>query len=521
MFKILVADDERFIRQGIVSILNKNIENDIVCVEASNGIEALKKVEEETPSLIITDICMPGSDGLEFIEKLKEKSVNVPVIILSGYENFDYAKRAIKLGVKEYVMKPIKKAEFIALIQNSISHIQNQQKKTTAEAIRNVEHAKIMEKLKSDFLIGLLRCKNKQDAEQYLGQLEKIGMKFESKYYTCAVVQYEASEETRDYMGFAVKNILDEYLSLETEAFLINVEYEDGVIVTIFEGDSRDQLKMPKKEIITQAMRLVKEYCKTEVYAGLGDIAYDALYLYKAMEHAFYAADLKILERGERVSVYEECAKENEPQASAVLLELKKAEELDIYYILERFQEIYLTCRKRENVQALKIEYEAVVDYLERRRSIEILGERSEEYRKFHSFFSIYQLKKSLKKLLLEMVSMEVEQEGNLSKVLFTKRVLQYVQEHITEDIDLVMIADKFKRTPGYISTLFKKHVEGGFSQYINKERMKIAMKLLEDPSLSIQEISELTGYSNSKYFSVVFKKITGMTPRDYREKLN
>lgn len=519
MFKILVADDERFIRQGIISILTKNIESQITCIEASNGIEALEKAEVERPNLIITDICMPGSDGLEFISQLKEKHVDTPVIILSGYENFDYAKRAIKLGVKEYVMKPVKKAEFIELIQGYMMHIQEQKKKSNAEAVRRIENAKIMEKLKSDFLVGLLKCRNKQEAEQYLEQLEKIGMKFESKYYTCAVIEYEINEKTKDYIGFAVKNVLDEYLSLETEAFLTNVEYGSGIIVTIFEADKRELLRSSKKKMVVQAAQLIEEYCKTKVYAGLGDIAYDSLYLYKAIDHAFYAADMKILERGEKVSVYEECVKDEKVVASNIVKEIKRTEHINVYEILERFQEIYGDCRKKENIRRLKVEYEEVIAYLKKKRGSSAQEEWTKAPRSFSSFFSILQLKKELKEFIHEVVAYKQEEEGSISNTAFTQQILQYVEEHITEDLDLVTIASKFKRTPGYISTLFKKHVEGGFNYYINKERMEIAMKLLKDPSLSIQEISELTGYNNAKYFSVVFKKMTGMTPREYRER--
>ena len=100
------------------------------------------------------------------------------------------------------------------------------------------------------------------------------------------------------------------------------------------------------------------------------------------------------------------------------------------------------------------------------------------------------------------------------------RQMLDFVDEHITEELDLNTVAEKFHRTSGYVSTLFKKYTSGGFSAYLTGERIKIARKLLEDSSIPIQEIGELCGYNNPKYFSVVFKKVTGETPRGYREKL-
>ena len=116
MFKLLIADDEQFIRKGIISILKKNLTEEIQCIEAANGQDALMKAREMALNLIITDISMPGCDGLEFIRQLREENKMIPIVILSGYDNFEYAQKAIRLGVKEYIMKPIKKQEFITLI---------------------------------------------------------------------------------------------------------------------------------------------------------------------------------------------------------------------------------------------------------------------------------------------------------------------------------------------------------------------------------------------------------------------
>ena len=120
MFKLLIADDEQFIRKGIISILKKNLTEEIQCIEAANGQDALMKAREMALNLIITDISMPGCDGLEFIRQLREENKMIPIVILSGYDNFEYAQKAIRLGVKEYIMKPIKKQEFITLIQEYI-----------------------------------------------------------------------------------------------------------------------------------------------------------------------------------------------------------------------------------------------------------------------------------------------------------------------------------------------------------------------------------------------------------------
>lgn len=520
MFKILVADDERFIRKGIIAILSKNLTVEVSCVEASNGIEALEQSKLETPDLIITDISMPGLNGLDFISALKEENVNTPVIILSGYENFDYAKSAIKLGVKEYVMKPVKKQEFIQLIQGYIDNIQEAQRKNEREIIRRIETEKAMKRLKHDFLVGLLNCTTSSDAKQYLKQLGEIGMTFESKLYTCAAVQYQITDQSQDYMDFAVKNILDEFLNMEGEGeFFENVEYRPGMVVVIFESSSQELLKEPKKKLMRQAAQLIREYCKTEAYVGLGDIAYDAVHLHTALSHAMTAAQSKILESGDSVCVYEEAQESRKPEHRNIIEKLRPIDAVNLFDVLDLFQELYLEERRSKETSVLKEEYTEVQEYISRqmmKRHPES-AQWAEKYKAFYNCWSIQELKQEVKERL-EMAA-EAKKDAGVGNVQLLEQIRSYVDEHITEEIDLNSVAARFNRTPGYVSTMFKKYVEGGFNTYLTKERIEIAKKLLADSSVSIQEVSDLCGYNNSKYFSVVFKKMTGETPRGYREK--
>lgn len=175
MYKLLIVDDEQFIRKGILSILSRNLTQDITCIEASNGEEALIRVKEDSPHLIITDISMPGCDGLEFIARLREENKHTPIVILSGYDNFEYARKAIRLGVKEYVMKPIKKQEFINLIRNYLEDIGKQKARAIEDLGRKMENRRIMERLKQDSLLGLMKSSADEAAGEYLEQLAEIG----------------------------------------------------------------------------------------------------------------------------------------------------------------------------------------------------------------------------------------------------------------------------------------------------------------------------------------------------------
>lgn len=522
MFKILIADDEKFIRKGIISILERNLHDEITYVEAKNGIEALTIAGKDRPDLVISDINMPGCDGLQFISELKALNEKTPVIILSGYENFEYAKRAIQLGVKEYVIKPIKKAEFIELIEQYVTNIKREQVRSHEEIIRRVEHARIMERLKRDFLVGLLKCPSSEEAKRYLVQLQELGMIFESKLYICAVVQYEVHAANEDYMDFAAKNILDEYLNLESsDELVVNVNYDVGKVVVIFEGNSQETLKEEKKNLIRRAARLVKEYCKVNVYAGVGDVAYDSVHLHTSLRHALLAADFRLYEGGDIVMFYDDIQKETEVTAPNLVRKLKPAEKINVFEILEGFQRMIRMGQSKEVIMVLRKEYCEVQEYI----SNQLLRRKTEpdtwegRYKPLSRCWTFSEVKQEIKERI-ELLQGAGDQNGPGNAALM-KQVLQFVDEHITEELDLNLVAEKFNRTPGYISTMFKKHVEGGFNSYLTNERVEIAKKLLTDGSISVQEVSELCGFHNSKYFSVVFKKTTGVSPREYREHFN
>lgn len=514
MFKILVADDEMFIRKGILSILNRNLDEPVKCVEAKNGIEALRKTKEEKPDLVITDINMPGCDGLEFVKVLKESHVRTTVIILSGHENFEYAKRAMALGIKEYVMKPIKKAEFIALIQRYMVDIRQQQQKSQEDILKKIEMNRIIEKLKKDFLIGLLKCTNNKEAHQYLEQLNELKLNFEPQLCTCVAFQYEVNDENQSYIDFVVKNILDEYLSLELEDFLLNVAYDDGKIISIFKCSSTNVRKGEWKKIIRRGCRIIQKYAKVRVFAGMGDVAPDFEHLNGAFRHALCAVEYKIFDKGDILYAYDEIEKEKEMQ-------LPKLQEQDnILEIWGELNRIYKMGQTQAVMDALKSRYNETLKFIQSQMAKKAAASERQEivYREFSFCWTIAELKQEIKKGLdkLEAVNKEM---GTINACLI-EQVIQFVDENITKDLDLAMVADQFNRSPGYISTMFKRYAEGGFNTYITEKRMGIAKNLLRTKRLPIQEVAEACGYNNAKYFSVVFKKTVGQTPREYRENI-
>lgn len=520
MYRLLIVDDEQFIRKGILSILSRNLTQDITCIEASNGEEAMARAREDTPHLIITDISMPGCDGLEFIARLREENKHTPIVILSGYDNFAYAQKAIRLGVKEYIMKPIKKQEFIILIRNYLEDIGRQKARAIEDLGRKMENSRLLERLKRDALLGLVKCSASEEAERHLEQLKELGVELTSSLYICAVIQYRANEGSTTYMDFVVKNILDEYFSLEHHnGQVINIAYDRGQVAVTMGGNRREPLPEAMKQLIMGAATLIKKHCKIKVYGGVGDIVYDIARVHLSFGHALLAANYKLYNGAYIVTVYDELKKDDHVKAMGLARLLSPVERLDIFRILEQFQKIGRQGESRQALHILNREYEEIQEYI----SMRLLGSHKREsetqpYKPLACCWTFIEVTQEIKSRL-ELLRQTFEKQEPFTNQQLSRQILQYVDEHVTEDLDLNHIAQRFKRTPGYISTIFKAHTEGGFNSYLTMKRLEIAKRMLRDSSVPIQEVSRLSGFTNAKYFSVVFKKMLGETPREYRNR--
>lgn len=520
MFKVLVADDEKIIRKGIIAILKREFQEELECFEASNGLEALEVVDKESPNLVITDISMPQANGLEVIKQLKEKKNPAKVIILSGYENFDYAKSAMKLGVTDYIMKPIKKQEFLDLVREYIHSIKENWEQTREETIKYNQNRKMLEQVKHETFVKLLSAKSSKDTKKEVEKLKSFGYPLHAPFFLCAVLEYEVKEGNKDYIDFVVKNILDEcFEGVKEDAITHTIAYEAGEIAIVFEGNEGNSFLESQIKRLEEAQRLIGHYGKIEVTVGVGDTVYDSSYLHKSFQHGFIAANTKIYKmRESNIYYYTHIPRGVEEESLSFDKILKVEKQGMVIEVLNQFDTLMKKDPSIHRIRALQKSYEELEEILQQKVYWREEDVKTRIMKPFHQLWGSHSLKLEVKKAVEELKNKSLEEEEGFNKIL-TSEILYYVKNHLTEDLDLNMVADYFQKTPGYISLLFKKATEDGFNSYITKERMKIATKLLEETNLSIASIAEACGYGNAKYFSVVFKKVTGKSPKEYRER--
>lgn len=506
MLRILVADDEKVTRKGVITLLERGLKEEIEYIEAANGVEAMEVINNQMVHLIITDICMPLLSGLDFVAKLRECDSEMEVIIISAYENFEYAKQAVQLGVKDYITKPLHKDELLEVVENCIADIRKKQLEMQQSNVEVYKQSLIIKEVKYEVLrqvmLGI-------DVQTGIHRLQHLGVEFEGNFFFVTKFTYEWNREFSDILDFAIKNILDECLDKELAGQYLSFIYSPKQIVILFWIDEIGQKTLIEKKM-AEIVRLVEKIGRVKAVAGIGSLVYKIEKVKESFEGSCIATDCKIFNTTEKVIRYEAIPKGN---VKSSLHRKREFYSINVNEIEKRIIELLKFDVSIETIMDLHEEYESFLNSC----FAEISREEYGEVLDFSEYWSIFELRHELKSIKQFWLNSLEEQGDKLGKTQLVSDVLEFALQHVTEDIDLNYIAEIFGKTPGYIGTIFKRERNQGFNEFITGERIKMAKQFLKDASLSVQEVGKRCGYHNSKYFSIVFKKAEGVSPKTYQ----
>lgn len=534
MLKVIVADDEEKICQLILKLVDWESLDMQVVGTAANGLEALEKIRLLAPDVVITDIRMPGCDGMEMIRQAKRINESIEFVIISGYRHFEYAQTAIKYGVSDYLLKPIKKEELTATLEKIRERYLERTEQLTFEERVRLVLKNDAGRLRTSYFSGILYPKNRDQETLTLeeinshyhyamkdGCLQILCIKFDKipsrdrknleflADKTSQLAEQLLSECCHDYelyvessyvyilLNFCegqkravrhqVKALLDGLIVLES--------IMGGMRVTIGAGNVVNSPARLRHSLRTSRWRVEQRLvsgpdmvidCEIRETSGLAD---------SPLFHEFNAAMTKALESLETGQVHQ------------VLLTLKKGltdrENVTGHEILQMSKEVcnlYLFCMKNqkvaiENEAGFLERYNAGADGCESVDALfAFLMEEIEA-----SFSGAAQLKK---------------QEDNRP----IRTAKKYMKEHYREPISLEDVSAMAGFNPTYFSSLFKKETGSSFLEYLSGVRMDEAKRLLRETGIPVAAVCESVGYSDVKYFTKAFIKYTGLKPNEYRK---
>lgn len=532
--KVLIVDDE--IRLG--KLIQKLIPweelgfTDMGC--CTDSLTAFHRIQEEKPDIVITDIRIPKMTGLELIEKVRELDRDVYFIIISGYSDFSYAQKAVRFGVEDYILKPIRQSELIETLKkvkskySAKTYAENEKEFLKKEVVsgRMNERYRLFEQLLSE----PEKIKTEDGLE---GLNERYCVNFRPGSFRILAIHFLHYEETNKnemlhLLYEKLETILGNTILSAYDSILYQQEHMLALLVNGDEETLSSLVRSARK--IRSELKVYQEFLEdTEVYLYLTDMIQDFRELpgirnnlVRISMQRFYNSSCSILQEGGKAEkgIKESISDQFWEDFIYYLETLNKEGFMLLEEQISRFLE---KCGDRSGVVLTDlyqnicsrfvglIKAEGIAGTGKIEKELEVIYENSsDEVLLFKTLFEkIY----TVYKTILEQKRTDIRRPAVQAK--------EYINAHYRDMLSLDIVGGAVGLNPAYLSSLFKKETGMSFADYVTKVRIKAAQKLLLQTDLSLSEISERVGISDPKYFSRVFKKEIGMKPSDYRKLLS
>jgi|GEM_PF-1219086 len=532
MYRVLIVDDEKFVRKSIINQIEWEQRGLVLVGEADNGEAALSLVSLVKPDIILVDIKMPIMNGIELIRNVKKEYPNIYFIILSGYDDFEYTKEAIKLGITNYIKKPIDENELnetLGLIVNLISH-----QKENEEQIRDFSR-----QIKKSKAIVYEKYLNNLLYRQYNLFLEEgVEFAYENFGLLLAYVREESGlgnlpDQLVETIQKSISHILKTMPYSRIDAYVFPNPLCPNEIRILLNGDNlyRDNLSEHSYSIAGKLHTLLKkEICSSKplsISISVGNTCNQIQYLPQIYQQCVDLLKRKILPgqspvlHGEDTTVNDFVFSEFVYHSINMLIGF--IEKRDLQNINRTLDKIFDARNEKKYTVALLdsivLEIHNAIKRAVVKLDMQIPGFSVNDLFQpdyLLKFNDLSELKNDITLLMNKFFGMSHMEEGTL-----INRIQQYMMEHYAEDLSLSKIAQEHYLNPSYLSQLFKNKTGKNISRFLEEIRVEKAKELLSNLSVSVVDVAFLVGYNDARYFSKVFKKNTGMQPSVYQERNN
>lgn len=534
--KVFLVEDEMVIRRGIKNSIDWEKEGYIFCGEASDGELAYPMIIKEKPDILITDIRMPFMDGLELCKLVKKELPNIKILILSGYDEFDYAKEAIRLGVTEYLLKPISSGKLQEALNGVSESIRREKedkdlvRKYMEEMRENTEHEK--QKFFEQMIAGNLSMADALETG------EKYEMNLSARMYNLLLFRFTLGEENRksgELLGeaeYAIEKL--------TERLEYVFEFQRGVEGWAFllMADNEEQMSERVKELSKDLEEIMKNYSTIAYFGGIGQ----PVARLRELEESFREAERALaarftMELNQIISVEDIRMAQNVDTLDDIEItsfgEIEKTRTMLEKFLnngaedeIDEFVDVYINELSEENLKSVLMRQYIIMDayivmmsFCEKFEGIE--GEmqaQSEELKNsMKTIQTLEEIKNYIRMLLKKIIGVRDTISGRRYSDIIEIAKDQIRKTYMSDEISLNTIAAEVGMSPSYFSSIFSKEMGKTFVEYLTEIRMDRAKELLMCSSMKTSEIGYEVGYKDPHYFSYIFKKTQNCTPKEFR----
>lgn len=513
MKKVMLVDDEILIRENIRACVDWEKEGFIYCGDASDGEVALPLIEKWMPDILITDIKMPFMNGLELSSIVRQKMPDIKIIILSGHDEFHYAQSALRLGVEDYCLKPVSSADLIQLLQGVSERIDRDQRDKKKFSYTG-------DKLLSDLCGGLVGTAQAIEAAAHMR------LNLSARYYAVVVFDLRFTDMESTENPLLVQKI-DAALSLQLEKMADSFFYRRSrtEMVWIVKGDVEETLRVRVQESVNKLQNDLKAGLQCDLTIGMGGV-------HERLQgiHASYleAEENKNWLRMNQLKSSDTEGNSFEASAGTVLLDrnsmvdfMKIGTGADARAFISEFASELASIPWKNSLYgyyllndlSLEMVHAAKQCFGTEEDPSRLIEELQHNIKQIGSFEDCLGYLEFLLENLWEWRS-----EGSAKYGDLISKVKQYISEHYNNDqLSLQDIARQLGVSPSHMSKVFSQETGQTMTEFLTGTRIRKAMELLKTTRQKTFEIAFEVGYNDQHYFSNLFKKVTGMTPMEYR----
>lgn len=530
MYKIVIIDDEQIVREGIRDLVDWKALGLKFVGDAEDGEKGYALIQQEDPDIILLDINMPRINGLDLTRMIRKSYSQAKIILITGYGEFSYAREALRLGVEDYILKPVTKAEITELLRTLVAKLKQEEKEKEKQIMMENQVEKSLSLLRQELLGQMIY--GDIDAKMAFKKAQKLEIPTNKKKYSIALLDPDKNEKftnDKNLLNFALDNIIDEWLRIEDVGILFQTEEMQHAILYYHDiGDMRAQKIY--LDYLQDLRETIEKHLKITISIGTGKLVDNWDYLndcyYEAKEalgqRFFLGNNSLVIIGGEEVTprtirqpsgfidIEEEFLQKVQTGES------EKVEEL-IGEIASMMKQQKLSIGSCQNIwiqlttlmlkKFVQIDREIVKVY---NKDIDIAA----EINKCKTLGEVQDWMINLYKKCYDFI-----QERSSPNKLYMIDILSYIEQNYHQkDLSMKTVCSHVHLSVSYFSAIFKKEAGKTFIQYLTEFRLEKAKKLLKTSPLKTYEIADQVGYADPHYFSSLFRKQYGMTPSKYRK---
>ncbi len=535
MWKVILVEDEDLLREGLTQFVDWKGLGFEIAGEAENGLQGLQLAKEICPEVVFTDIRMPGMDGIAMTEQIKQLYPQTVVVILSGYDEFEYARQAVRLGVTDYLLKPVEPEQVEALMRRISAELTDRRKKqhNLAELQEMRQHS--IRELRNKWIAETL-FENQTDQEtETLDHLLKGQM--EELFFVAGILEWEDFPTKSIYCDYLQTLELDRKFEEEVQKrigkLLLSGEVglfhrNSGEYVVVLFNTVREAL-LDQTQSFQKGIRKRKAF-ESEFLLNLGTLQKGREGLVASFNEAKKKRENSYLKRWDSqgkagsIGYVDKRIQVMQYDATPVIRAISEGNHEKLKKEFAAFSEAMARARLQSQIQLMYVIRGFYNEIAQLPQEIgmsfeETIGNPMDYYSEIVRKSQISHVMEELQKVCEKVTDLFSSSQASQAKVSF-RRAVEYMEcEYKNSELVMSEVAQFAFVSNTYLGMILKKETGKTFIEYLTEIRVRHAKELLHLSDLKNYEVAEACGFSDATYFSTVFKKVCGLSPSAYRKR--